>query len=392
MQNDKTMGLSTELIRGVRDIKMLNARKSFMEEIERNINLLSLKMFEMRNTENDFDCLINIVQIIAEFGLVILLILLIKSNLLAISSAVIVFSYRTRLLTNLMEKVGDLLSELKSFNLSSNRVFSILENKEFKKESFGKKHINNIKGNFEFSNVDFSYDNGKKVLDGMSFKIQENETVAFVGKSGAGKTTIFSLLCKLYNIEKGKIKIDGIDINELDEESIRGNITIISQNPYIFNMSIKDNLRLVKENVTAEEIKEACRLACLDDYIESLPDKYDTIVGESGVILSGGQRQRLAIARAFIQNTKIILFDEATSALDNETQSKIQKAIDNLKNDYTILIIAHRLSTIKGCDKIYLIEDGKVNGIGTHEELLKNNKPYKRLYESEIDDEDKKFN
>ncbi len=392
MQNDKTMGLSTELIRGVRDIKMLNARKSFMEEIERNINLLSLKMFEMRNTENDFDCLINIVQIIAEFGLVILLILLIKSNLLAISSAVIVFSYRTRLLTNLMEKVGDLLSELKSFNLSSNRVFSILENKEFKKESFGKKHINNIKGNFEFSNVDFSYDNGKKVLYGMSFKIKENETVAFVGKSGAGKTTIFSLLCKLYNIEKGKIKIDGIDINELDEESIRGNITIISQNPYIFNMSIKDNLRLVKENVTDEEIKEACRLACLDDYIESLPDKYDTIVGESGVILSGGQRQRLAIARAFIQNTKIILFDEATSALDNETQSKIQKAIDNLKNDYTILIIAHRLSTIKGCDKIYLIEDGKVNGIGTHEELLKNNKPYKRLYESEIDDEDKKFN
>ncbi len=393
MQNDKTTGLSTELIRGVRDIKMLNARKSFMDEIERNINLLSLKMFDMRNTENDFDCLINIVQIVAEFGLVILLILLIKSNLLAISSAVIVFSYRTRLLTNLMEKVGDLLSELKSFNLSSNRVFSILENKEFKKESFGKKHIKNIKGNFEFSNVDFSYDNGKKVLDGMSFKIKENETVAFVGKSGAGKTTIFSLLCKLYNIEKGKIKIDGIDINELDEESIRGNITIISQSPYIFNMSIKDNLRLVKENVTDEEIKEACRLACLDDYIETLPDKYDTIVGESGVILSGGQRQRLAIARAFIQNTKIILFDEATSALDNETQSKIQKAIDNLKNDYTILIIAHRLSTIKGCDKIYLIEDGKVNGIGTHEELLKNNKPYKRLYESEIDDEDKrKFN
>lgn len=214
---------------------------------------------------------------------------------------------------------------------------------------------------------------------------------AFVGKSGAGKTTIFSLLCKLYNIEKGKIKIDGIDINELDEESIRGNITIISQSPYIFNMSIKDNLRLVKENVTDEEIKEACRLACLDDYIETLPDKYDTIVGESGVILSGGQRQRLAIARAFIQNTKIILFDEATSALDNETQSKIQKAIDNLKNDYTILIIAHRLSTIKGCDKIYLIEDGKVNGIGTHEELLKNNKPYKRLYEAEIDDEDKAY-
>lgn len=383
MQNEKTSGLSTELIRGVRDIKMLNARNSFMDEIERNINLLSLRQFEMRNVDMDFNCLINIVQVIAEFGLIILMILLIKSKLLTISSAIIIFSYRTRLLTNLMEKVGDLLTEIKNFNLSSNRVFSVLENKEFKKEKFGKKHIDSIKGNFEFKNVHFEYKNGKKVLDDISFKIKENETVGFVGKSGAGKTTIFSLICKLYDIENGTIKIDGIDIKELDEESIRGNITIISQNPYIFNMSIKDNLRLVKENVTDEEIKQACQLACLDDYIETLPDKYDTIVGESGVILSGGQRQRLAIARAFIQNTKIILFDEATSALDNETQNKIQKAIDNLKEKYTILIIAHRLSTIVNCDRIMLLDEGKIKVEGTHKELLRKSKIYKKLYETE---------
>lgn len=192
------------------------------------------------------------------------------------------------------------------------------------------------------------------------------------------------MLCKLYNVNSGEILIDDNKINELDEKSIRGNITIINQNPYIFNMSIKDNLKLVKNEVTDEEIKEACKLACLDDYVETLPNKYDTVVGEGGVNLSGGQRQRLAIARALIQNTKIILFDEATSALDNETQSKIQKAIDNLKGNYTIIIIAHRLSTIVNCDKIFILEEGKISDKGSHPELLKNNKYYKNLCNTEL--------
>ena len=219
----------------------------------------------------------------------------------------------------------------------------------------------------------------------LSFKVDANTTVGFVGKSGEGKSTIFSLLCKMYDVNKGEILIDGININELDKDSIRGNITIISQDPYIFNLSIKDNLKLVKENLTNKEMREACKMACLDDFIESLPDKYNTIIGEGGVNLSGGQRQRLAIARAFVQKTEIILFDEATSALDNETQRGIQQAIRNLKRDYTIMIIAHRLSTIKDCDKIFFIADGKVKASGTHEELLKKSKDYRELYESEIE-------
>ena len=222
------------------------------------------------------------------------------------------------------------------------------------------------------------------VLNGLSFNIKANETVAFVGKSGTGKTTIFNLLCKMYDINQGDITIDKISINELDKDSIRGNITIISQNPYIFNLSIKENLKLVKENLTDKEIKEACKIACLDDFINSLPDKYDTIVGEGGITLSGGQKQRLAIARALIQKTEIILFDEATSALDNETQTKIQEAISNMKGEYTILIIAHRLSTIINSDRILVIDDGKIVGEGTHKELLKKNKVYKELYNAEI--------
>ena len=382
-QRDKTHSLSTELIRGVRDIKMLNAKASFIDNLEENIDDMSLKMFKMRNVEMDFNCFIGILQSIFEFLLVIILIYLIKDEKILVANAIVLFSYRFRLLSNLMENTGNLLTEIKSFNISSNRVFDILGNREFKKEKFGKKHLEKVNGNFEFKNVTFGYEENK-VIKNLSFKVKANQTVAFVGKSGAGKTTIFSLLCKLYSINQGEIKIDGVNINELDEESIRNNITIISQNPYIFNMSVKDNLKLVKENITDEEIKEACRLACLDDYIETLPEKYDTIVGEGGVTLSGGQRQRLAIARAFIQETEIILFDEATSALDNETQEKIQKAINNLKQNYTILIIAHRLSTIKNCDRILVLDDGKVIGEGNHKQLLKNNKIYKKLYESEM--------
>ena len=259
-----------------------------------------------------------------------------------------------------------------------------MDEKKFSKEKFGKLHLDTINGDFEFRDISFSYDNERNVLNNMSFKVNANETVAFVGKSGAGKSTIFSLLCKLYDNYSGKILIDDIDIKELDRDSLRSNISVISQNPYIFNMSIKDNLKIIKKDLTDDEMKKACKMACLDDFIESLPKKYNTVVGEGGVMLSGGQKQRLAIARALIQKTEIILFDEATSALDNETQKQIQEAIDNLKNEYTIMIIAHRFSTILNSDKIFFVDNGKVIDSGTHEQLLKRCTQYKKLYESEI--------
>lgn len=387
-QREKTSGLISELVRGVRDIKMLNAKESFVGEIESNIDDLTKSLFNLRNTDMNYTSITNVISSLIEFSLICLLVYMLSNSYITVAVAIVLYNYRQRVLFNLMGAVDELLVEVKAFNLSSSRVFSILNDNEFKKEAFGTRHIDSIKGNFEFRDVVFGYNDTDMVLDKLNFKVKENETVAFVGKSGAGKTTIFSLLCKLYDIKKGKILLDGKDIKELDEYSIRNNITIISQNPYIFNMSIRDNLRLVKENLSDEDMVKACKLACLDEFIESLPLKYDTVVGEGGVTLSGGQRQRLAIARAFVQDTKIILFDEATSALDNETQGYIQKAINNMKDRYTILIIAHRLSTIVNSDRILLLEGGKITAEGTHKELLKNNKTYKDLYENEIIDKD----
>lgn len=381
-ENDNVSSFVGEIVRGVRDIKMLNAENSFISALNNKIISLNKKRYDMQDIDRKYIFFRGAIRDLSDFLLIILLVILIKYDSLEIASALIIHNYAGRI-PNIVDNIGVLLDKIKDFNLSSLRIFTIINSDEFKKEKFGNTHLDKVEGNFEFKNVTFGY-NEEPVLKNLNFKVNANETVAFVGKSGAGKTTIFNLLCKMYNIEEGSIKIDGIDIQELDKDSIRNNITIISQNPYIFNVSIRENFKLVKEDLTEDEMIKACKIACLDEFIMSLPNKYDTIIGEGGINLSGGQKQRLAIARALVQKTEIILFDEATSALDNETQTSIQKAIDNMKNEYTILIIAHRLSTIINSDRILFLDNGKIEAEGTHKELLKKSKKYKQLYDAEI--------
>ncbi len=381
-KEENVSGFVGEVVRGARDIKMLNAEDSFIKKLHEKIVDLNSSRYDMMDIDSKYTLLSSFTRDLTDLLMIFLLAIMLVTKNMNAATALIVYNF-SRQTSWVIDDVGLLLERIKDFNLSVSRIFAIINSDEFKKEKFGSIHLDEVKGNFEFKDVVFSYDKNK-VLDKVSFKIKALETVAFVGKTGVGKTTIFNLLCKMYDIDSGVITIDDIDIKKLDKDTIRGSITIISQNPYIFNLSIKDNLKLVKQDLTDEEMKEACKLACLDDFIKSLPFKYDTIVGEGGVNLSGGEKQRLAIARALIQKTEIILFDEATSALDNVTQEKISQAINNMKKDYTILIIAHRLSTIKNADRIIFLEDGKIIAEGSHHELLKKCPSYKKLYEVEL--------
>ena len=381
-ESEITTGFIGELVRGIRDIKMLNSEKSFLNKMEDNVVSLNNSAYDMNTVQRNYTLISGFTYDFGDFILQFIIGLSILYEKITIPNGIVLFNYSGRVI-DLGRTLDSFSKEIKDFNLASERVFSIIDGDDYKKEEFGSIHLKKVNGDFEFKNVSFAYDKNK-VLKNLNFKINANETVAFVGKTGAGKTTIFSLLCKMYDNYEGEITIDNIDIKKLDKDSIRGNITIISQNPYIFHMSIKENLKLVKGNLTKKEMIEACKAASLHDFIMTLPKKYDTIIGEGGVNLSGGQKQRLAIARALVQKTEIILFDEATSALDNETQMHIQKAIENMKNEYTILIIAHRLSTIINADRILFLDNGKITASGTHTELIKNCPAYKNLYESEI--------
>ena len=381
-EEDNVSGFTGEVVRGARDIKMLHAENSFINVMNSKIKKLNQTRYKMLSVDRTYNLINDSVIDLSNLILIIIFIYFITNNLITIPMAIVIYNYSLKNVI-VVYVINDLLNCIQNFNLSAERIIDILDNNKFEKEKFGNVHLDKVDGNFEFKDVSFSYGNNK-VLSNLSFKVNANSTVAFVGKSGAGKSTIFSLIDKMYEVDSGEILIDGVNINELDKDSIRDNITVINQNPYIFNLSIKDNLKLVKENLTDKEMVEACKMACLDDFINTLPDKYDTIVGEGGITLSGGQKQRLAIARALIQKTEIILFDEATSALDNETQKEIQQAINNMQGEYTILIIAHRLSTIIDSDRILFLNDGHIEAEGTHEELLENCPNYKHLYETEL--------
>ncbi len=382
IQEQKT-GLTSEVIRGITDIKVLNATDTILKQTSDKIEESTKEEINFMNIKRFYMYLENNVRSITDLGLILLGCYLYSSSLLDIPTFIIIFNYQSKI-KNLLMGIVQILEYNKKFSVASNRIYEIIDDNKFKKEKFGTTSIEKLNGNIEFKNVSFGYDR-IKVLKDMSFEVKEKEKVAFVAKSGAGKTTIFNLITKLYDVNKGEILFDGHNINELTCSTIRDNMSIITQSPYIFNFSIKDNLLLAKENATMKEIREACKMACIDDYIMSLPEKYNTVVGENGVTLSGGQKQRLAIARALLVKSEIILFDEATSALDNETQRNIKKAINNLNGKYTVLIIAHRLSTVIDSDKIFVINDGKVIDNGSHKELLERCEFYKELYESDLE-------
>lgn len=379
---DRNTTIINEGLKGTHDIKLLNIVEHFKNKVSGNLDELCNDTVGSIKVDSGYVFLRTIVVYAFTAVLIVLSIYFVKFDVIKVSSLIAIFMYKDRLFTSILYLAWT-ERQLKEFALSAERIFEVIDHSKFKLEHYGNKRVNELSGKIEFKNVYFKYEKDS-VLKGVSFNIEPKDTVAIVGKSGSGKTTIVNLISKIYEVDKGSILLDGNNINNLDKYSIRNNISVISQKPYLFNMTIKENLLLVSPNASQKQIENVCKICELHDYIMNLPKKYNTLVGEGGVTLSGGECQRVAIARALLMKTNIILFDEATSALDNETQENIQKAINNISSEYTMIIIAHRLSTIKNCNKIIVIDDGKVSGIGTHNELYKNNEIYKSLYEKEL--------
>lgn len=246
-----------------------------------------------------------------------------------------------------------------------------------------------IRGEIEFDNLVFGYSDQKKVIKGFNLKIAPGQTVAFVGETGAGKTTIASLLLRFYDPISGRILVDGIDIRQYKQQELRRNIGIVQQDVFLFSDSVTHNIAYAKPEAEQSEVENAARLAAADKFIEELPNKYATEIGERGVKLSGGQKQRLAIARVFLKNPPIVILDEATSSLDNYTEKLIQESLDKLAENRTTLIIAHRMSTIKNADKIIVLNNGEVAEIGTHSTLMSGGGLYYNLYNAQKQTDDK---
>ena len=380
--DDKNTSLLNEVMRGMKDIKLLNISSPVYKLISDNLTSSTDKASEKDLNNYNTYLVVQFLSYLTIFLVLLSGMLLISKNMLSGTSLLIVYMYRTNIFEINLCYSG-IKQYLVEYKVASERIFELTNNEEFPKEKFGKTKLTNAKGKIEVRDLSFAY-NKKKVIDDMSLKVVPNDTIGIVGPSGSGKSTLLNLLCKGYEVDNGKIFIDNTDINELTKDSIRNNISIINQEPYIFDLTIKENLELVGSNIKKSEIIEACKIAQIHDYIMTLPDKYDTLIGENGTSLSGGQKQRLAIARALLKKSKIILFDEATSALDNVTQTELQKSLNNLSNNYTMIIVAHRLSTIKDCKKIYVFDKGQIVGSGTHQELLASNKIYKKLYQNEL--------
>lgn len=232
-----------------------------------------------------------------------------------------------------------------------------------------------------FEDVEFSYRDGSKIIDGISFGAKQNEVTALIGPSGCGKTTVLRLMSRLYDYDKGSIRIGGRDITKIDTDSLFKNISIVFQEVVLFNTSIMENIRLGRKEATDEEVRQAARLACCEEFIEKMPQGYDTLIGENGMRLSGGERQRLSIARAILKDAPIILLDEISSSLDVENEMRIQESLNHLIRGKTVVIISHRLKSIEKADKIVLLDRGRVDAIGTHEELVKNSALYRTMLE-----------
>lgn len=299
---------------------------------------------------------------------------------------IVAFMIYIRLFTQPLNQIAQGVTNLQSTAAATERVVEFLAENELQDESEKTVVLKNVKGDVDFENVSFGYNPNKKIINNFSTKVKAGQKVAIVGPTGAGKTTLVNLLMRYYEIDGGSIKIDGVDIKNITRENVHSLFSMVLQDTWLFYGTIKENVRYMLDNVTDEQIVEACKSVGIDHYIRSLPNGYDTLLDDSTTI-SAGQKQLLTIARAIVQDRPMLILDEATSSVDTRTEILIQRAMDKLTQDRTSFVIAHRLSTIKNADLILVLKDGDIVEQGNHEQLLAKGGFYATLYNSQFDEE-----
>ena len=382
VEQDKYTSVVNESIRGIREIKTLGVKKNLINDVISSIGIIFNKSNKEIDIQKKFNIIVRVLKSLLEVFVFITCVILLYFNMINLTFFIAMTYYVYRFMW-LIENINSFSQTYQKLFVSITRVNEIMENRLYEDDEFGVIKLKDVKGVIEFKNVTFNYPDEDNVLKKFNLKLEPNKKIAIIGRSGQGKSTLFNLLTRVFDVNKGEILLDGVNIKDLDEDTLRKEISIIRQEPFIFNRTIFENFKLINSNIKLKDVRFYCKQACLDDYIMSLPKKYNTLLGEGGVNLSGGQKQRLAIARTLAKQSKVILFDEATSALDNNSQAFIKETIDNLVKNHTVIIVAHRLSTIIDADIIYLVDDGKVVAEGCHDDLIKTNLIYQNLYNSE---------
>lgn len=382
--DDEAVSFTNEVVRSEKDIKGQGLERGLKEiafgkfnkkvKIYRRRHFRSISLWFARSLMT-----VVYIAVLLYVGMILL-----NQGAIALANFIFIFTNREAL-QNVVWQYSNIMLDYGEIKVLTDRMFEITDERKYPTEKFGNKTIKKIKGNITFKNLSFNYVKGKNILKNVDLEIKENQFVAFVGKSGCGKSTLLGLIAKIYEPEQGNIYLDGKNINSLTKDCLRNNINYLNQFPYIFNLSIRDNMRLINPDVTEEEIIQALKSVDLwDGCINLMPQGIDTMIGENGVSLSGGQKQRLCIARSFLKDSKIMLFDESTSSLDNIAQEKIIKHIEENKGNKTIVMVAHRLTTIKNADKIFFIENGTIADSGKFDELINRNSSFKNIFEGEL--------
>lgn len=371
-----------EVYSGHNVVKLFNAEKTKGEEFHKINKKLHRSAWKSQFLSGSMMPSMNFIGNLAFVMVCIVGAILATNNIIGLGP-IASFMIYARLFTNPISQIAQSLTSLQSTSAASSRVFEFLEEEELSDESEKTLKLENVKGNIEFEHVKFGYNKDKVIIHDFSVSVKAGQKVAIVGPTGAGKTTLVNLLMRFYEIDDGDIKIDGTSIKDLTRENIHDLFGMVLQDTWLFQGTIKENLRYNKENVTDEQIIEACKSVGVDHFIQTLSNGYDTVVDDT-VNLSAGQKQLLTIARTMVADNPMLILDEATSSVDTRTEELIQKAMDKLMQNRTSFIIAHRLSTIRNADIILVLKDGDVIEKGNHEELMKKGGFYADLYNSQF--------